>query len=108
MYPSIKSNNKVFVIADKSRNIYKLENDEYSKLLKENVTKTYKKSNFNKVRNINNEAKQITRTLPIGNHTGNQTTYQYTYTKIRTIRLQFYENYQKLETILETLHTNST
>ena len=61
----IKSNNKVFVPADKSRNIYKLENDEYSKLLKENVTKTYKKSNFNKVRNINNEAKQITRTLPI-------------------------------------------
>ena len=61
----IKSNNKVFVPADKSRNIYKLENDEYSKLLKENVTKTYKESNFNKVRNINNKAKQITRTLKI-------------------------------------------
>ena len=61
----IKSINKVFVPADKSRNIYKLENEQYSKLLRENVTKTYKKSNFNKVRNTNNKAKKITENLPV-------------------------------------------
>ena len=61
----IKSINKVFVPADKSRNIYKLENEQYSKLLRENVTKTYKKSNFNKVRNTNNKAKKITENFPV-------------------------------------------
>ena len=60
-----KSINKVFVPADKSRNIYKLENDQYQKFLRENVTKTYKKSNFNKVRNINNKARRITENLPV-------------------------------------------
>ena len=61
----IKSINKPFLPADKSRNIYKLENNKCSKLLRENVTKTYKKSNFNKVRNINNKAKKITENLSV-------------------------------------------
>ena len=61
----MKSINKVFVPADKSRNIYKLENEQYSKLLRENVTKTYQKSNFNNVCNINNKAKKITENLPV-------------------------------------------
>ena len=61
----IKSINSVFVPAGKSRNIYKLENEQYSKLFRENVTKTYKISNFNKVRNINNKAKKITEKLPV-------------------------------------------
>ena len=39
----IKNNNKIFVSADKSRNPYMLQQEEYIKLLKENVTKTYKK-----------------------------------------------------------------
>ena len=37
-------NNKIFVSADKSRNTYMLQQEEYLKLSKENVTKTYKKS----------------------------------------------------------------
>ena len=45
--------------------IYKLENEQYSKLSRENVTKTYKNSNFNKARNINNKAKKITGNLPV-------------------------------------------
>ena len=61
----MKSINKVFAPADKSRNIYKLENEQYSKLLRENVTKTYQKSNFNKVCNINNKVKKITENLPV-------------------------------------------
>ena len=39
----IKKSGKVFVSADKSRNIYKMEKDQHQKLLMENVTKTYKK-----------------------------------------------------------------
>ena len=61
----IKSINEAFVPAHKSRNIYKLENEQYRKLLRENVTKRYKKSIFNKVRNINNKAKKITENLPV-------------------------------------------
>ena len=49
----------------KSRNIYKLENDQYCKLLKENATKIYKKFNFNKVGNINNKAKKFTENLQV-------------------------------------------
>ena len=62
---NITSINKVFVPADNSRNIYELENEQYSELLRENVTKTYKKSNCNKVRNIKNKAKKITENLPV-------------------------------------------
>ena len=39
----LRESDKVFVSADKSLNIYKIEKDEYKKLLFENVTKTYKK-----------------------------------------------------------------
>ena len=35
--------NKIFVSTGKSRNTYMLQHEEYTKLLKENVTKTYKK-----------------------------------------------------------------
>ena len=38
-----KSSSKIFVPADKLRNIYKLEKDDYYKLLTENMTKTYNK-----------------------------------------------------------------
>ena len=36
----IKTCNKILVSADKSRNLYKLEKDQYQKLLKENITKS--------------------------------------------------------------------
>ena len=42
---SIKSSNKMFVSADKTRNMYGLDPKEYDKLLNNNVTKSYKKSN---------------------------------------------------------------
>ena len=61
----VKSINKLLLPPDKSRNIYKLGNDQYRKLLRENVTKTYKKSNFSKVLDINNKAKKITENLPV-------------------------------------------
>ena len=57
----IKKSNKIFVFADKSRNIYEVEQEEYKKLLKENL----KKSNLTRVYNINKNAKKITEKLPI-------------------------------------------
>ena len=41
----IKKSNEVFIFADKSRNIYEVELEKYKKLLKENMTKNYKRSN---------------------------------------------------------------
>ena len=44
-----------------------LQQEEYTKLLKENVTKTYKKSTRKKLFNINRTSKEITEKLPISN-----------------------------------------
>ena len=60
-----KNSDKVFVSANESRRIYKLCQNEYKKLLKENITKTYKKSDRRKVNNMNSHAKEITEKLPI-------------------------------------------
>ena len=50
---------KVLIPADKSRNIYKMETADYDKLLHDNITKTYKKSDQRKINNINKDAKKI-------------------------------------------------
>ena len=55
----IKASNKRLVSADKSGNIYKIEKDEYKKLLRDDITKTYKKSNGKKLRDINFAAKKL-------------------------------------------------
>ena len=56
---NIRNSSKLFIHADKSRNIYKLDTNEYDKLLRENISKTYKKSDDNKVDTINYETKMI-------------------------------------------------
>ena len=55
----INNTDELLVNADKSTNIYKFSKDQYKKHLCDNVTKTYKKSNRNKVNNINYEAKTL-------------------------------------------------
>ena len=60
----IKNSDKVFISADKSRHVYKLGQSEYKKLLKWNITKTYKKSDRRKVSNVNSHAKRVTEKLP--------------------------------------------
>ena len=61
----IKTSDKMFVAADKSRHIYKMEKHQDTKLLTENITKAYKKSNKKKISNINFTAKKITEKLSI-------------------------------------------
>ena len=53
----IKQSDKMFVPVNKSRKIYLLSKDEYQKLLTENITKTYKMTNWRKVYNINRKTK---------------------------------------------------
>ena len=56
---------KVLVPADKSRNIYKMETADYKKLLHDNITRTYKKSDQRKIDNINKDAKKIALVLDL-------------------------------------------
>ena len=61
----IKSSPNVFILADKTGNIYEYKPEEHSKLLKENITKTYKKAPKNLDYDINFEAKKITDNLDL-------------------------------------------
>ena len=40
----INSSKKVLIFADKTRNVYELDKNQYDKLLRENITKTYRKA----------------------------------------------------------------
>ena len=62
---SIEQSKKVFVSADKTRNLYGIEPEEYKKMLRDNVTKTYKKSNVETVSLVNEEASKITEKLSL-------------------------------------------
>ena len=60
-----KTSDKMCVAADKSRHIYKMKKQQYTKLLTEKITKTHKKSNRKKISNIKFTAKKITEKLSI-------------------------------------------
>ena len=62
---AMRSSGKVYVQADKTKNIYSVDPGEYMKLLKDNVTRTYKKSNLDELSNVNSEACSITESLKI-------------------------------------------
>ena len=62
---SIKRDNRLFVKADKSTNVYKLEATKYNQLLHDNITKTYKKAEYNLLNKIDVKAKTITKKLRI-------------------------------------------
>ena len=55
----ITSSSDGHIFADKTNNIYKLTPEHYKKLLKDNVTKTYKKSSDLIKKSINMEARHI-------------------------------------------------
>ena len=61
----IKSSPNVFTFADKSSNIYKTTPREYNKLLKNNITKSYKKSTELLEKAINMEAKNIAKKIQL-------------------------------------------
>ena len=55
----------MFIVADKTSNIYKAASREYNKLLKDNITKSYKKSTNRLEKAINMEAKNIARKIQL-------------------------------------------
>ena len=55
----ITTSDKLFIFSDKSTNIYKIDKDSYNKLLKENITSEYKKSNPNTINKLNDETFQF-------------------------------------------------
>ena len=59
----IKSSPNVLIFADKTSNIYKATSQEYNKLLKDNITKSYKKSMDRLEKAINMEAKNIAKKI---------------------------------------------
>ena len=62
---SIKKTKELLINADKSTNINEMSKDDYQKHLRSNITKTYKKSNRNRVNDINLGAKKIVQKLEI-------------------------------------------
>ena len=61
----INTPKKVLVKADKSRNIYQLDKDDYKKYLRENITRTYKKLANKRLNPVNKQAKKIAEKLNV-------------------------------------------
>ena len=59
----IISSNKLLVFADKTTNLYDMTKEDYTKLLNNNVTKTYQKSVLSAKTEIDSEAKTIATSL---------------------------------------------
>ena len=62
---NIKKSDKVYVTADKTRNVYQLDKDSYNKLMRDNVTSKYEKASGDTEFKINSKAKSITEKLDI-------------------------------------------
>ena len=63
----IKSSNDILIFADKTNNLYKTSEEEYKKLLFNNITKSYRKSTKRLEKAINMEAKHISKKLELDN-----------------------------------------
>ena len=63
----INSSPNIFVFADKTRNIYETPLDTYDKLMHDNTTKTYKHGSEDTISQIDDELKDISNKLDIGN-----------------------------------------
>ena len=64
----MESSKSLLIFADKTRNIYKTTPERYDKLLTGNITATYKYGEEYLMSDINNELKDISYNLGIGDH----------------------------------------
>ena len=55
----------MFIFADKTNNIYEMPTEYHEKLLKNNITKSYRKAPPKLANSVNLEAKQIARNLKL-------------------------------------------
>ena len=65
----IKNSNQVFVVTDKTKNVYKIKSDDY-KLLNNNIMANYKRTNNSQMNDINKEAKIIVTKLNLDKRIG--------------------------------------
>ena len=65
----IEQSNQLFASAGKSRNVYKMNKEDYEKLMHENTTKTYKERNESKIKTIKKSAKKIANRLDLEDRT---------------------------------------
>ena len=56
---SIKRSKNIYIFADKTNNLYETDVRNYNKLIKNNISKSYKKSDLTIFNKINKEAKNI-------------------------------------------------
>ena len=61
----IKCTNKLIVPADTTCNLYKVEQEDYKKFLRDNITKTYKKSTNSKSNRVNFDEEKVAEKLLI-------------------------------------------
>ena len=61
----VRKDKKLYIGADKSTNFYKMDTNSHDALLKKNVTKDYKKTNEDRVSNINVKQKEIVTKLDL-------------------------------------------
>ena len=61
----IRNSKDIYLLADKTRNIYQVSEDSYNKLLLDNVTSKYKKSSQETIDDVNTEARNIAARLGI-------------------------------------------
>ena len=62
---AIRSSHKVLVAADKTTNIYKMEAEDYKKMLADNITSSYQKADSEIFDEINSEARILTSKLDL-------------------------------------------
>ena len=69
---SIEKTKELLINADKSANIYKISKEDYQKHLRSNITKTYKKSNRNRVNDVNLDTEKNAQKLEINDSRENR------------------------------------
>ena len=67
---SIKRSKNIYIFADKTNNLYETDIKNYNKLLINNISKTYKKSDSTIFNPINREAKNIVEIYDIAERVG--------------------------------------
>ena len=62
-----KNSSKIIIFADKTRNYYKCDLQQYEKLVTENISKEYRKANGNELKQLNMEAVKIAKNKKLEN-----------------------------------------
>ena len=88
---SLKSSQNMIIPADKTTNLYDVEIDNYKKLIQDNITATYQKTEDSTVAKINKETKAIASKLKLDNRIEHSPT-QKAFITLKDHKLNFVKN----------------